>query len=778
MAVKQTTPNTIVETLFMTIAYRSMIALTITAALAGCDTDTAPTVPLPNEPEPLIPAPAKPFDAQIGDVTIKATKEELVVTSNTEDDKLASIESFKGIQYAEAQRFEHSNMLPLSDNTDEFKVIDATQFGYACPQNKSTNFGSGLELEQSEDCLNLNIWRPEGTTEQDEWPVYVFIHGGDFEYGSGADPLIHGDTVVAQGVDEGNPFIYVTFNYRLGLLGKQWVDGGDSKEGGNFGIGDQKRAMQWVNENIAKFGGNAGNVTLMGQGSGAMSVGILQQTSSKEPIAGENGYFNRSIMQSNTYGFEYQSYDSAEANSSSICEATGVSQIETGDNTIKSALNILMLILPDDINDILAPIVDEMPDQVETTVCADNYIEQQKKLPLKLILEAQDKVLLDPINKTLDWVIESVLTLQNDIPLLSHDNNTPMTKLLPFAPYVEYKSKLIGEVPGYHLISQPALDNFSVPTVIGNNEKESNTMSMLPTLTFLIPTILELVQGDIDNGTFESFSEGNKDLELAVWLQVDDNQQRVIDVVSTLSLDEVQTQIELGDLLDLLPSTAYEAVTKLFFGLGNADFNNGVLGLSDYAPWSENELGGAMKNMSQFKTLMNDILYQAPARNQAILSSEDMNAPVSMYHFAYKPSFNVWTYNTSGENGDLDIGDALKTIACISAACNASELPFVFNKPLKLDGTSVRPTSKDRALMNDMSRLWFSTRLFSDYTYSTQLDNVLSIKSDGSLRQEVDWDSVKNAGEDTDMRNGRLQGLNDLGLTLKYMPDYSIPEKQ
>ncbi|WP_286300834.1 carboxylesterase family protein [Vibrio apostichopi] len=753
----------------MTIAYRSMIALTIAAALAGCDTDTDPTVPFPDKPEPLVPAPAKSFDAQIGDVRIKATKEELVVTSNEEDDKLASIESFKGIQYAEAQRFEHSNMLPLSDNTDEFEVIDATQFGYACPQLKTTS------QTQDENCLNLNVWRPAGVDSDADLPVYVFIHGGDFEYGSGSEPLIQGDNVVAQGASEGNPFIYVTFNYRLGLLGKQWVDGANLKEGGNFGIGDQKRAMQWIHENIAKFGGNAGNVTLFGQGSGAMSVGILQQTSSHEPIVGENGYFNRSIMQSNTYGFEYQSYDSAEANSTSICEATGVSQIETGDNTIKSALNLLMLALPDDIKEVLEPIVDEMPDQVDTTVCVDNYIELQKQLPLSSILEAQDKILLNPINITLDWVVESVLTLKNGVPLLSHDNNTPMTNLLPFAPYIEYKSIFSK---GHHLVSQPSLDSLSVPTVIGNNEKDANTMGMLPTLTFLIPTILELLQEDIDNGTFESLSEGNKDLELAVWLQVDDNQQRVIDMVSTLSLEEVQTQIELGDLLDLLPSTAYEAVTKLFFGLGNADFNNDVLGLSDYAPWSENELGGATKNMSQFKTLMNDMLFQAPARNQAIRSSEDMNTPVSMYHFAYKPSFNVWTYNTSGENGDLDIGDALKTIACISAACNASELPFVFNKPLKLDGTSVRPTSKDRALMNDMSRLWFSDHLFSDYTYSKQMDNVLSINSDGSLSQEVDWDSVKNAGEDTDMRNGRLQGLNDLGLTLKYMPDYSIPEKQ
>ncbi|WP_372153284.1 carboxylesterase family protein [Vibrio sp. 10N.261.52.C11] len=742
----------------MTIAYRSMIALTITTALAGCDTDSAPTVPFPDKPEPLVPAPAKPFDAQIGNVTIKATIEELVITSNTEDDKLASVESFKGIQYAEAQRFEHSEVVNLVEGT-----LDATQFGYACPQLKTTT------QTQDENCLNLNIWRPAGVDADADLPVYVFIHGGDFEYGSGAEPLIQGDTVVAQGADEGNPFIYVTFNYRLGLLGSMWVE---DETGGNFGIGDQKRAMQWVNENIAQFGGNAENVTLMGQGSGAMSVGILQQTDGKEPIAGDNGYFKRSIMQSNAYGFEYQSYDSAETNSTSICEATGVSQIESDSNTLKSALKILME-FSDDFKEVLEPIVDGMPDQVDTTVCVDNYIELQKQLPLSSILEAQDKVLLDPINKTLDWVIESVLTLQNDIPLLSHDNNTPMTNLLPFAPYVEYKSIFSK---GHHLVSQPALDNLSVPTVIGNNEKDADTMAMLPSLTFLIPAILELLKEDVDSGTFESLSENNRGLEIAVWLQLDGNKQRIIDMVSAMSAEEVQAQIELGDVLNLLPSTAYEAVTKLFFGLGNSDMNNELLELADYKPELENELGGATQNMTEFKMLMNDMLFQAPARNQAIRSTEnaDVYAPVSMYHFAFKPSFNVWTYNTQGEDGDLDIGDLLKTFACISGACGGSELPFVFNKPYKLDGSEVSLSSKDQALMNDMSRLWFSDNLFTDYEYSQQQDNVMFVDGDGQITIEDDWDALFNESEDGSMPNGRLQGLNDLGLTLKYMPDYEV----
>jgi para-nitrobenzyl esterase len=331
----------------------------------------------------------------------------------------------------------------------------------------------------------------------------------------------------------------------------------------------------------------------------------------------------------------------------------------------------------------------------------------------------------------------------------------------------------LGKDLGYHLISQPALDSLSVPTVIGNNEKDADTMAMLPSLTFLIPTILELLKEDVDNGTFESLSEENQGLELAVWLQLDGNKQRVIDMVSAMSAEEVQAQINLDD------ATAYGAVTKLFFGLVNSEMNNELLELADYKPVSENQLGGATQNMSEFKMLMNDMLFQAPARNQAIRSTgnTDVDTPVSMYHFAFKPSFNVWTYNTQGEDGDLDIGDLLKTFACISGACGGSELPFIFNKPYKLDGSEVSLSSKDQVLMNDMSRLWFSDNLFTDYEYSQQQDNVMFVDGDGQITIEDDWDARFNEAEDNSMPNGRLQGLNYLGLTLKYMSDYEVPNQ-
>ncbi|MDR9831203.1 carboxylesterase family protein [Vibrio sp. FNV 38] len=743
----------------MTMTNRSLIAITLATLLAGCGSDSKPTVPFPTDPEPLVPDEPQEISVLIGETTIKATKESLVITSNNEADKIGYVESFKGIKFAEADRFVHSEIVPLSGSVDT--AVDATEFGAACPQLKDT------QQEQSEDCLNLNIWRPLDSNADEALPVYVFIHGGDFEYGSGSEPLIQGDTVVAQGASEDNPFIYVSFNYRLGLLGSMWVD---DEKGGNFGIGDQKRALEWVNENIAQFGGNPENVTLMGQGAGAMSVGVLQQADVNNNIVTDKNYFARTVMQSNPYGYDFQSSDSAENDAIDICEELGTTTTKTSLNVIKTGLQALLLtdVLSEDAKAILEPIVDDMPTWTENVICADNSIAQLQELDLPTIMSAQQDQLADPINKTVGWLSDSILGV------ISSDRITPMNNFMPFAPYIDSYETCFLTIctahPGENLTNQPVINEFTRPTVIGNNAKDSNTMSMLPTLTFLIPKIIGMLESDIDDGAFESIDD-NPAINLAVWLQIDDNKQRVIDTLSELSVEEVNAEIELGDLLDILPSTAYEAVTKLFLGLGNSEMNNELLELTDYAPWSENELDGATKNMSQFKMLMNDMLFQAPARNQAIKSSQNAENTATLYHFAFSPSFNVWSYDTN----ELDIGDVLKSVACISGSCKGSELPFIFNKAYKFDGSEVHPTSKDRTLMNDLSRLWFNDSLFTDYQYEQQSDNVLSVDSDGNISQEFDWDTIHNEGTDSRLRDGRLQGLNNQGLTLKYMPDYEIP---
>ncbi len=706
MTIKQTTPNTIVETHFMTIAYRSMIALTIAAALAGCDTDTAPTVPLPDKPEPLVPAPVEPFTAQIGDVTIKATKEELVITSNTEDNKLTSVESFKGIKFAEAERFEHSELIDLG--TD----IDATAFGDACPQLKT------VSQTQSEDCLNLNIWRPVDLDADADLPVYVFIHGGDFEYGSGSEALVHGDTVVAQGSDDGKPFIYVSLNYRLGQLGTQWIKG--ANEDGNYGLGDQKRALEWVHNNITDFGGNAQNVTVIGQGSGAMSIGFLQQD---DDIAGQ--YFQRSIMQSNPYGFEYASYDVAKDRNNDFDANTSIDEIMASQET------------------------------------ALNGIEQLK-----------------------NWLLGSL-----QIPILSPAaDETPMSNLMPFAPYILCeKTSLLGSCS--ESAESPIQAGFSVPTVLGENAHEANSFGMLFTTTFLIPTVIELLAND-EPELLTNEELAQLALAMVNWLEDQNNIVLLQQKLSERASDEVSAEL-------VLPSSAYSAVTSLFYGaklegdllemtgcIDTSDIagtlgclvdivditshqqTQDILALTDFSPNSEATLGDATANMKQFKTLLNDTLFNGPARYMAANSE----VQATLYYFEHKPSFNMWNFKTAlneetGEYDQLSIIDLFKTIGCISGACNGSELPFMFNKAVRFDGSEIHPTSNEKALMNEMSRLWFSEELFTNYQYSDSADNVLVIESQGfSDNTTYDWDYVTNPGVDPKLREGRLTGLTEQGL--------------
>ncbi|MEZ9399892.1 carboxylesterase family protein [Vibrio cyclitrophicus] len=690
----------------MTISYRSMIALTIAAALAGCDTDTAPTVPLPDKPEPLVPAPVEPFTAQIGDVTIKATKEELVITSNTEDNKLTSVESFKGIKFAEAERFEHSELIDLG--TD----IDATAFGDACPQLKT------VSQTQSEDCLNLNIWRPVDLDADADLPVYVFIHGGDFEYGSGSEALVHGDTVVAQGNDDGKPFIYVSLNYRLGQLGTQWIKG--ANEDGNYGLGDQKRALEWVHNNITDFGGNAQNVTVIGQGSGAMSIGFLQQD---DDIAGQ--YFQRSIMQSNPYGFEYASYDVAKDRNNDFDANTSIDEIMASQET------------------------------------ALNGIEQLK-----------------------NWLLGSL-----QIPILSPAaDETPMSNLMPFAPYILCeKTSLLGSCS--ESAESPIQAGFSVPTVLGENAHEANSFGMLFTTTFLIPTVIELLAND-EPELLTNEEPAQLALAMVNWLEDQNNIVLLQQKLSERASDEVSVEL-------VLPSSAYSAVTSLFYGaklegdllemtgcIDTSDIagtlgclvdivditshqqTQDILALTDFYPNSEATLGDATANMKQFKTLLNDTLFNGPARYMAANSE----VQATLYYFEHKPSFNMWNFKTAlneetGEYDQLSIIDLFKTIGCISGACNGSELPFMFNKAVRFDGSEIHPTSNEKALMNEMSRLWFSEELFTNYQYSDSADNVLVIESQGfSDNTTYDWDYVTNPGVDPKLREGRLTGLTEQGL--------------
>ncbi len=131
-----------------------------------------------------------------------------------------------------------------------------------------------------EDCLNLNVWTPDPG--QANLPVMVWIHGGAFANGTGAISVYDGSRFARDGV------VCVTINYRLGVDG--FLDLGDGIS--NLGLLDQVAALKWVQENIAAFGGDPGNVTIFGQSAGGMSVGALLSMSQAA------GLFRRAIAQS------------------------------------------------------------------------------------------------------------------------------------------------------------------------------------------------------------------------------------------------------------------------------------------------------------------------------------------------------------------------------------------------------------------------------------------------------------------------------------------------
>jgi para-nitrobenzyl esterase len=153
-------------------------------------------------------------------------------------------------------------------------VRPADRFGPACPQKKASLLRRLVmpSMEQDEDCLSLNVWTPR-TEAAAKLPVMVFIYGGSFTTGSAAFPLYDGTDLARHGV------IVVTLNYRLGILGffdhPALAAENPNEAAGNYGLMDQIAALEWVQQNIAAFGGDPGNVTIFGESAGGMSVNDL-----------------------------------------------------------------------------------------------------------------------------------------------------------------------------------------------------------------------------------------------------------------------------------------------------------------------------------------------------------------------------------------------------------------------------------------------------------------------------------------------------------------------
>ena len=182
------------------------------------------------------------------------------------------VHAFRGIRYAAAP-VGHRRWKPPQAVAEHRDIREALGFGPACPQ-------MAAEGPMDEDCLALNVWTPG--LDSKARPVMVWIHGGGFRAGSGNVP---GELFAARGVT------FVSINYRLGPLGF-FAHPALESEVSNFGLLDMIDALEWVQGNIAEFGGDPGRVTIFGVSAGGMAVSLLLANDAAE------GLFHGAIAQS------------------------------------------------------------------------------------------------------------------------------------------------------------------------------------------------------------------------------------------------------------------------------------------------------------------------------------------------------------------------------------------------------------------------------------------------------------------------------------------------
>ena len=181
------------------------------------------------------------------------------------------VRSFKGIPYAEPPVGDKRWTAPVAARPWK-GVRDAHDFGASCFETSYSpqSLFNVHPPQLSEDCLFLNVWTPPHAKKA---PVIMWIHGGSFVRGGSWEPQYEGTHFAEHGV------VFVTINYRLGSLG--WFAlpelSAESPHGvsGNYGLLDQIEALRWVKKNIAAFGGDPSNVTIMGESAGGVCMALL-----------------------------------------------------------------------------------------------------------------------------------------------------------------------------------------------------------------------------------------------------------------------------------------------------------------------------------------------------------------------------------------------------------------------------------------------------------------------------------------------------------------------
>lgn len=214
-----------------------------------------------------------------------------------EGKSVGTINAFLGIPYA-APPIGDLRWKAPSPPAKWTGVRKATGFGARCMQGNVFGDMVFRDPSPSEDCLTLNVWAPAGAK---DLPVMVWIYGGGFVAGATSEQRQDGEKLAQQGV------VVVSMNYRLGIFGflalSELAAESGHKASGNYGLLDQVAALQWVQHNIAGFGGGPNNVTIFGESAGSFSVSSLMAS----PLA--KGLFQKAIGESgaafNSQGLPY-----------------------------------------------------------------------------------------------------------------------------------------------------------------------------------------------------------------------------------------------------------------------------------------------------------------------------------------------------------------------------------------------------------------------------------------------------------------------------------------
>lgn len=205
---------------------------------------------------------------------------------------------FLGIPFAQPPTGNLRFNAPQPANETWATPLNASTYGGHCinyllslpfdPSDMATRY------PQSEDCLTINVVRPEGTKSNAGLPMLAYIYGGNFQQGGSSDDRYNVSALVKKSVQIGRPSIVVSMNCRLqgwGILAGNDV----SKQGLlNLGIQDQRLALQWIRDNINAFGGDRRRVTIQGESAGAASVGFHLLANGGR----DDGLFSAAICQS------------------------------------------------------------------------------------------------------------------------------------------------------------------------------------------------------------------------------------------------------------------------------------------------------------------------------------------------------------------------------------------------------------------------------------------------------------------------------------------------